>query len=75
MHISYIKTLTKRSTHRMTYLQFRRDISQCLVEPLLEERQVSPSVTPSVSAAALYQESKGCSLFGKKNKEERLHCL
>ena len=42
----------KRNTHRMTHLQFRRDIIQCLVEPLLEEREVSTSVTPSVSAAA-----------------------
>ena len=56
----------KRSTHGMTHLQFQRDIIQCLVEPLLEEREVSPSVTPSVSAAATknpkdahYLEKKG----------------
>ena len=35
----------KDNTHRLTHLQFRRDIIQCLVESLLKEREVSPSVT------------------------------
>ena len=64
----------KCTTHRMTHIQFRKDIIQCLVEPLLEEREVSPSVTPSVSAAAT-KNPKGAHYLEKKNKEERLRHL
>ena len=46
IYYNYIKTLTK-VTHTECFI-----FIQCLVEPLLEEREVSLSVTPSVSATA-----------------------
>ena len=68
IYYNYIKTLTKvTNTECLIFIQ-------CLVEPLLEEREVSLSVTPSVSATAT-KNPKGVHYLKKRTKEERLRCL